>query len=231
MMAFHFSPPSKLESRAYHVGIASTTALLDTPSSQVVDLGDPNDAATNAAGSLPGRAALIASVLTTSPLKDEIAKSAGIDPRTLIAGAPTPSARRMPAPRSARSRPRTASQPAQRLHLRRPSDPGRQRHGSRRADRRAVEQRRDQGPARASGLTRHQRRRARQSPARRQAAGRRATVPRPSTGLRARSRRSRRSSCSAWSARRSSASAGLRSAGGRRKGWSSSRRSTGSGRP
>ena len=90
MMAFHFSPPTKLESRAYHVGIASTTALLDTPSSQVVDLGDQSDAATNAAGSLPGRAALIASVLTTSPLKDEIAKSAGIDPSTLIAGAPAP---------------------------------------------------------------------------------------------------------------------------------------------
>lgn len=90
LLAFHYTPPLKLQSRAYSVGIASTTALLDTPSSQVVDLGDQTDAAANQAGTLPGRAALIASVLTTSPLKDEIAKQAGIDPRTLIAGAPAP---------------------------------------------------------------------------------------------------------------------------------------------
>jgi hypothetical protein len=89
LLAYKLSPPFNLQSRAYTVGIASTTALLDTPSSQVVDLGDKNDASANA-GSLPGRAALIATVLTTSPLKEEIAKSAGIDPRTLVAGAPAP---------------------------------------------------------------------------------------------------------------------------------------------
>lgn len=88
LMTFKISPPFKLESRAYTVGISSTTAMLDTPSSQVVDLGDQSEASASA-GSLPGRAALISSVLTTSPLKEEIAKSAGIDPKTLIAGQPS----------------------------------------------------------------------------------------------------------------------------------------------
>jgi hypothetical protein len=88
LMTYKVSPPFKLQSRAYTVGIASTTAMLDTPSSQVVDLGGQNDDVAASAGSLPGRAALLASVLTISPLKDRIAKTAGIDPRTLIAGSP-----------------------------------------------------------------------------------------------------------------------------------------------
>ncbi len=90
LMAYKVSPPFKLQSRAYTVGIASTTAMLDTPSSQVVDLGDANDSVAASAGSLPGRAALLASVLTISPLKEEIAKTAGVDPRTLISGSPAP---------------------------------------------------------------------------------------------------------------------------------------------
>jgi hypothetical protein len=85
LTAFKVSPPLTLQSRSYEVGVASTTALVDTPTSQVVDLGDSND---NSAGALPGRAALLASLLSTSPLKDDIAKKAGIDPHTLIAGSP-----------------------------------------------------------------------------------------------------------------------------------------------
>jgi hypothetical protein len=85
ILAFKVSLPFTFQSRSYEVGIASTTALVDTPTSQVVDLGDSND---NSAGALTGRAALIASLLSTSPLKDEIAKKAGIAPDTLIAGAP-----------------------------------------------------------------------------------------------------------------------------------------------
>src|ERR1044071_1276315 len=77
LMAYRVHPPFKFESRAYTVGIASTTAMLDTPSSQVVDLGGQDSEVAGSAGTLPGRAALLASVLTTSPLKDEIAKSAG----------------------------------------------------------------------------------------------------------------------------------------------------------
>src|SRR5215218_2360460 len=90
LMAYKVSPPIKLQTRAYTVGIASTTAMLDTPSSQVVDLGDEDDSVAASAGSLPGRAALLANVLTMSPLKEQIARTAGIDPRTLIAGSPAP---------------------------------------------------------------------------------------------------------------------------------------------
>ena len=35
--------PPRIESRQYHVGIASATALVDTPRSQVVDLGGKDD--------------------------------------------------------------------------------------------------------------------------------------------------------------------------------------------
>lgn len=86
LLAFRVSvSPPKLESRQYTIGVASASALVDTPSSQVVDLG----LKASAAGStLPSRAALLASLLTASPLKEEIAKRAGIDPRLLIATAP-----------------------------------------------------------------------------------------------------------------------------------------------
>jgi hypothetical protein len=86
-LAFRISPPFTLKSRTYHVGIASTTALVDTPASQVVDLGDSSD--NSAAAALPGRAMLLANLITTSPLKDEIARQAGINPRTLIATMPS----------------------------------------------------------------------------------------------------------------------------------------------
>jgi capsular polysaccharide biosynthesis protein len=97
LMAYKVTPPFKFQSRAYTVGIASTTAMLDTPSSQVVDLGGQDSEVAASAGSLPGRAALLASVLTTSPLKEQIAKTAGIDPRTLIAGSPAPGSALPPA--------------------------------------------------------------------------------------------------------------------------------------
>ena len=87
-VAYKISLPFSLQSRSYEVGIASTTALVDTPASQVVDLGDSSD---GSAAALPGRAALLASLLSTSPLKDEVAKTAGVDPRRLLAG-PAPAA-------------------------------------------------------------------------------------------------------------------------------------------
>jgi hypothetical protein len=91
LMLYSVSPPIKLQTRAYTVGIASTTAMLDTPSSQVVDLGGgQNDDVAASAGSLPGRAALLANVLTKPPRKDQIAQAAGIDPLTLIAESPSP---------------------------------------------------------------------------------------------------------------------------------------------
>src|SRR3954463_4297926 len=84
-MAYRIHLPFTLESKSYEVGVASTTALVDTPTSQVVDLGDSEN---NSAGAPPGGAALIASLLGASPLKDEIAKKAGVDPKTLIGGSP-----------------------------------------------------------------------------------------------------------------------------------------------
>lgn len=75
------------ESRQYQVGIASVRALVDTPSSQVVDLGMRED--TNASV-LPARAVLLANLLTTTPLKDQIAERAGVPGDQLIANADTP---------------------------------------------------------------------------------------------------------------------------------------------
>lgn len=77
-------PPS-LESRQYQVGIASATALVDTPRSQVVDLG--GETGTDVA-TLSARASLMASLVASSPLKDEIARRAGIAPDQLIASPP-----------------------------------------------------------------------------------------------------------------------------------------------
>jgi hypothetical protein len=85
LMSYSVSGPTSIKSRQHQVALASTSALLDTPSSQVVDLGGKSSAEGT---TLPGRAALLASLLTTSPLKDDIAHLAGIDPRTLLASTP-----------------------------------------------------------------------------------------------------------------------------------------------
>lgn len=77
-------PPS-LESRHYEVGIASATALVDTPSSHVADLG--GKAGTDVA-TLSARASLLASLVTSSPLKGEIARRAGVALDELIASPP-----------------------------------------------------------------------------------------------------------------------------------------------
>jgi hypothetical protein len=80
-----FKPPT-LESRQYEVGLGSTTALVDTPSSQVVDLGGETGADIR---SLSARATLLASLMTSSPIKDEVAAKAGVDPEKLIAVPPS----------------------------------------------------------------------------------------------------------------------------------------------
>jgi hypothetical protein len=76
-----------LKSKQYHVAVGSATALVDSPSSQVVDLGGAEFSAVNL-GSLSGRANLLASVMTQSPIKDEIAARAGLSPSRLIAVSP-----------------------------------------------------------------------------------------------------------------------------------------------
>jgi hypothetical protein len=84
-LAITYQLPS-LQSRQYDVGVATARALLDTPSSAVADLG--GEEGSTAVGALPSRAALLANLLTTAPLEDEIAKRAGISPDKLIANAP-----------------------------------------------------------------------------------------------------------------------------------------------
>jgi hypothetical protein len=84
-VAYRIGFPPKLESRQYKVGIGSVTALVDTPSSQIVDLGPDTGADI---GTLSGRASLLASLMTSSPIKDEIASRAGVAPDQLIAVSP-----------------------------------------------------------------------------------------------------------------------------------------------
>jgi hypothetical protein len=80
---YRIGVPPKLESRQYTVGVGAASALVDTPSSQTVDLGDETGA--NIA-TLAARATLLASVMTSSPIKDEIAKRAGVAPDKLLVG-------------------------------------------------------------------------------------------------------------------------------------------------
>ena len=90
LMAYKISYPPSLKSRQYSVGLAATTALVDTPSSQIVDLGGSD--APGDVGTLASRAALLASIMTTSPIKDEIAARARISHDTLISMPPSASA-------------------------------------------------------------------------------------------------------------------------------------------
>jgi uncharacterized protein involved in exopolysaccharide biosynthesis len=76
-------PPT---SRQYEIGLGSATALVDTPSSQVVDLGGDTGADI---ATLAARSTLLASLITSSPLKDEIASRAGVARDKLIAIPPS----------------------------------------------------------------------------------------------------------------------------------------------
>lgn len=78
-------PPQR---RQYEIGVATARALVDTPSSQVADLGIAKEGTDPV--SLPTRAALLANLLTTSPLREEIAERSGVSPDRLIAVADTP---------------------------------------------------------------------------------------------------------------------------------------------
>jgi hypothetical protein len=79
--------PPKFESRQYTVGVATAEVLVDSPSSQVADLGGGNVRTDVTA--LTARARLLANLMAASPLKDEIARRAGVDPRTFVASAPS----------------------------------------------------------------------------------------------------------------------------------------------
>jgi hypothetical protein len=75
--------PPALQSRQYHVGVASARMLIDTPDSQVVDLNPKG------ADGLGSRANLLANLMASSPVKAIIAKHAGLNPKQLIAIAPS----------------------------------------------------------------------------------------------------------------------------------------------
>jgi hypothetical protein len=87
--AYHVSigAPPRFESRGHSLGIASADVLVDSKSSQAVDLGEEPVLI-----DIPGliaRARLLANLIATSPLRDQIARQAGIDPRTFLATAPS----------------------------------------------------------------------------------------------------------------------------------------------
>jgi hypothetical protein len=79
--------PPKLERRQYSVGVASSEVLVDAKSSQVIDLGD-GEAPTDVVA-LINRARLLANLMATSPMKDQIAQRAGIDERAFTAAGPS----------------------------------------------------------------------------------------------------------------------------------------------
>jgi hypothetical protein len=76
--------PPQLESRQYEVGVASGAVLIDSQSSQTVDLGSGDGAITVDVASLAARAKLLANLLATRPLRDEIAAMSGVRPDLLI---------------------------------------------------------------------------------------------------------------------------------------------------
>jgi hypothetical protein len=81
LMTYDVKGPTSFSSRQYTVGLGSARALVDTPRSQVVDLGTKTGADI---GTLAARANLLASLMTSSPLKDEIARRSGLPDDTLI---------------------------------------------------------------------------------------------------------------------------------------------------
>jgi hypothetical protein len=85
--SYRFVLPPGLASRDREVGIATATALVDTPSSQIVDLSERTAVS---AAVLPARATVLARVIANPPLQEEIARRAGIPPAALVTAAPAP---------------------------------------------------------------------------------------------------------------------------------------------
>jgi hypothetical protein len=87
LLTYSFSGfPPKLKSRQYVVGVSTASVLVDSASSQVADLG--GEASRADVASLSVRARLLAELLATSPLREQIASRAGIAAETLVAIAP-----------------------------------------------------------------------------------------------------------------------------------------------
>ena len=100
---FRITPglPPKLEGRQYEVGVAAVQVLVDSPQSQVVDVGGVDTGLDGVAidlASLSTRARLLGSLMAVSPSRERIAHAAGVRPERLIVLAP---ARQDGAPRTA----------------------------------------------------------------------------------------------------------------------------------
>jgi hypothetical protein len=76
-------PPS-VHSRDWQIGAASTTLLIDTPQSEILNL----HATTDDFGSLQARAALLGNFMASDPVKGQIAKLMGIPPSRIQATSP-----------------------------------------------------------------------------------------------------------------------------------------------
>src|SRR3954464_987519 len=77
-VVYQISFPPKLESRKYEVGVATAKILVDTPSSQVVEV------APKGSDSLGVRANLLASLMVDGVVKSAIAQRAGLAPNQLV---------------------------------------------------------------------------------------------------------------------------------------------------
>lgn len=85
-MSYRVGFPPTLESRSHTVGTASVLALVDTPRSQVVNL---SPSTRGAISMLSARAQLLATLMVTSPIREDIARGAGIEPAELVAMRPS----------------------------------------------------------------------------------------------------------------------------------------------
>lgn len=90
--------PPGLHPRSYELGTASTRALIDTPNSQVVDLGsgETNSPANVDIGALGTRAKLLVNLMAGEALRHAIAERAGIRPEELVTFAPSAATARTP---------------------------------------------------------------------------------------------------------------------------------------
>jgi len=77
-VAYKVSFPPKLESRQYQIGLATARILLDTPSSQIVEISPKGSE------SLGERANLLTNLMIDGELKNAIAKRAGLRPDALL---------------------------------------------------------------------------------------------------------------------------------------------------
>lgn len=78
IVLYRYTPPLKLESRKYEVGVASARILVDTPASLVVDI------APKGSDVIGGRATLLANLMLDGDIKTGIARKAGLPPDKLV---------------------------------------------------------------------------------------------------------------------------------------------------